>query len=99
MLGAPSAQAEPTGGKLSNLLTEPFVRPGAVQNDRPVSIIALHLFPSSALFSLVIFAAPHHLTPSSAVYWFFMQIGMTIGFFSTVTRSRRTLGASRLRMP
>jgi hypothetical protein len=39
------------------------------------------LFGWMALTSLVFFPAPH-LRPDSPVYWFFMQIGMVLGFFT-----------------
>lgn len=38
------------------------------------------LFGWMALMAFVFFPAPHHLTPTSPVYWFLMQIGMIIGF-------------------
>lgn len=38
------------------------------------------LFAWMALMAFVLFPAPHHLQPDSAVYWFGMQIGMIIGF-------------------
>jgi ABC-type antimicrobial peptide transport system permease subunit len=38
------------------------------------------LFGWMALMSLVLFPAPHHLRPDSAVYWLLMQVGMVIGF-------------------
>jgi hypothetical protein len=38
------------------------------------------LFGWMALMAFVFFPAPHHLMPSSAAYWFLMQIGMMIGF-------------------
>jgi hypothetical protein len=31
----------------------------------------------------VFFPAPHHLPLTSASYWFLMQIGMIIGFFTS----------------
>lgn len=40
------------------------------------------LFAWMALMSFVLFPAPHHLHPDSPVYWFLMQIGMVIGFFT-----------------
>ncbi len=40
------------------------------------------LFGWMALMSFVFFPAPHHLHPDSPVYWFLMQIGMIIGFFT-----------------
>ncbi len=41
------------------------------------------LFGWMAVMAFVLFPAPHHLTPSSAAYWFLMQIGMIIGFFTS----------------
>jgi hypothetical protein len=38
------------------------------------------LFGWMAIMAFVLFPAPHHLMPSSAGYWFLMQIGMIIGF-------------------
>lgn len=40
------------------------------------------LFGWMALMSFVFFPAPHHLHPDSPVYWFGMQIGMVLGFFT-----------------
>lgn len=40
------------------------------------------LFGWMALMFFVFFPAPHHLRPDSPVYWFLMQIGMIIGFFT-----------------
>jgi hypothetical protein len=40
------------------------------------------LFAWMALMAFVLFPAPHHLHPDSPVYWFLMQIGMVIGFFT-----------------
>jgi hypothetical protein len=40
------------------------------------------LFGWMALMAHVFFPAPHHLLPSSPVYWFGMQIGMVIGFIT-----------------
>lgn len=40
------------------------------------------LFGWMALMTFVFFPAPHHLQPDSPVYWFLMQIGMIIGFFT-----------------
>jgi hypothetical protein len=40
------------------------------------------LFGGMAVMSFVLFPAPHHLHPDSPVYWFLMQIGMIIGFFT-----------------
>jgi hypothetical protein len=33
--------------------------------------------------AFVLFPAPHNLTPSSAAFWFLMQIGMIIGYFTS----------------
>lgn len=38
------------------------------------------LFAWMALQAFVLFPSPHHLNPSSPVYWFGMQIGMILGF-------------------
>jgi Domain of unknown function (DUF4396) len=38
------------------------------------------LFGWMAIMAFVLFPAPHHLMPSSAAYWFLMQIGMIIGY-------------------
>lgn len=40
------------------------------------------LFAWMALTAFVLFPAPHHLRPDSPVYWFLMQVGMIIGFFT-----------------
>jgi hypothetical protein len=40
------------------------------------------LFGWMLLMAFVFFPAPHHLTPSSPVYWFLMQIGMALGFLT-----------------
>ena len=62
------------------------VRKGIVQAVKAdvLSLTAFEvgLFGWMALMSFVIFPAPHHLHPSSPVYWFLMQIGMIIGFFT-----------------
>jgi Domain of unknown function (DUF4396) len=41
------------------------------------------LFGWMAVMAFVLFPAPHHLTPSSAAFWFLMQIGMIIGYFTS----------------
>ena len=41
------------------------------------------LFGWMAVMTFVLFPAPHNLTPSTAVFWFLMQIGMIIGYFSS----------------
>jgi hypothetical protein len=41
------------------------------------------LFGWMAIMAFVLFPAPNQLTPSSAAFWFLMQIGMIIGFFSS----------------
>lgn len=40
------------------------------------------LFGWMALMFFVFFPVPHHLRPDSPVYWFLMQIGVIIGFFT-----------------
>ena len=41
------------------------------------------LFGWMALMAYVLFPAPHQLTPSAAAFWFLMQIGMIIGYFTS----------------
>lgn len=41
------------------------------------------LFGWMAITAFVLFPAPHELTPSSAVFWLLMQIGMIIGFVTS----------------
>jgi hypothetical protein len=41
------------------------------------------LFGWMALMAFVFFPAPHHLMPTSAAFWFLMQIGMIIGYFTS----------------
>jgi ABC-type antimicrobial peptide transport system permease subunit len=48
-----------------------------------LSCFEIGLFGWMALMAFVFFRAPHHLMPSSAGYWFLMQIGMIIGFFTS----------------
>jgi hypothetical protein len=45
-----------------------------------LSAFEIGLFGWMAIMTFVLFPAPHHLTPSSAAFWFLMQIGMIIGF-------------------
>lgn len=47
-----------------------------------LSAFEVGLFGWMALMAFVFFPAPHHLEPNSPVYWFGMQIGMIIGFFT-----------------
>ncbi len=48
-----------------------------------LSCFEIGLFGWMALMAFVFFPAHHHLMPSSAAYWFLMQIGMIIGFFTS----------------
>jgi hypothetical protein len=41
------------------------------------------LFGWMALMTFVFFPAPHHLMLTSAAFWFLMQIGMIIGYFTS----------------
>lgn len=41
------------------------------------------LFGWMAIMAFVLFPAPHQLTPSSAAFWFLMQVGMIIGYFTS----------------
>ena len=45
-----------------------------------LSAFEMGLFGWMAIMTFVLFPAPHHLMPSSAAFWFLMQIGMIIGF-------------------
>ncbi len=36
-----------------------------------------------AIMAFVLFPAPHQLTAGSAAFWFLMQVGMIIGFFTS----------------
>jgi Domain of unknown function (DUF4396) len=45
-----------------------------------LSAFEIGLFGWMAVMTFVLFPAPHHLVPSSAAFWFLMQIGMIIGF-------------------
>jgi hypothetical protein len=48
-----------------------------------LSAFEIGLFGWMAMMAFVLFPAPHHLMPSSAAYWFLMQIGMIIGYFTS----------------
>ena len=48
-----------------------------------LTFFEIGLFGWMALMAFVFFPAPHHLMPSSAAYWFLMQIGMIVGFFTS----------------
>jgi hypothetical protein len=41
------------------------------------------LFGWMAVMTFVLFPAPHNLMPSTAAFWFLMQIGMIIGYFTS----------------
>jgi Domain of unknown function (DUF4396) len=41
------------------------------------------LFGWMAIMAFVLFPAPHQLMPSAAAFWFLMQIGMIIGYFTS----------------
>jgi hypothetical protein len=43
----------------------------------------LGLFGWMAIMAFVLFPAPGQLTPSSAAFWFLMQVGMIIGYFTS----------------
>jgi hypothetical protein len=45
-----------------------------------LSAFEVGLFGWMAVMAFVLYPAPHHLRPDSAVYWFLMQVGMIIGF-------------------
>jgi hypothetical protein len=45
-----------------------------------LTFFEIGLFGWMAVMAFVLFPAPHQLTPSSASFWFLMQIGMMIGY-------------------
>jgi hypothetical protein len=47
-----------------------------------LSAFEVGLFGWMALTAFVFFPAPDHIHPASPVYWFLMQVGMVIGFFT-----------------
>lgn len=47
-----------------------------------LSAFEVGLFGWMALMAFVFYPAPNHLHPDSPVYWFLMQVGMIIGFFT-----------------
>jgi hypothetical protein len=47
-----------------------------------LTFFEIGLFGWMALMALVFFPAPHSLMPNSAAFWFLMQIGMIVGFFT-----------------
>jgi hypothetical protein len=47
-----------------------------------LSAFEVGLFGWMALMAFVFFPAPHHIHPDTPVYWFLMQLGMIIGFFT-----------------
>jgi hypothetical protein len=48
-----------------------------------LTFFEIGLFGWMALMALVFFPAPRQLMPNAAAFWFFMQIGMMIGFFTS----------------
>jgi Domain of unknown function (DUF4396) len=48
-----------------------------------LSFFEIGLFGWMALMAFVFFPAPHNLMPNVAAFWFLMQIGMMIGFFTS----------------
>jgi Domain of unknown function (DUF4396) len=48
-----------------------------------LTFFEIGLFGWMALMTFVFFPAPHHLMPSSIAFWFLMQIGMIIGYFTS----------------
>ncbi len=49
-----------------------------------LSAFEVGLFGWMALMAFVFFPAPHHLRPDSVAYWLLMQVGMIIGFFTSL---------------
>jgi Domain of unknown function (DUF4396) len=48
-----------------------------------LTFFEIGLFAWMALMTFVFFPAPHHLMPNSIAFWFMMQLGMIIGYFSS----------------
>jgi Domain of unknown function (DUF4396) len=48
-----------------------------------LTFFEIGLFGWMALMAFAFFPAPHHLMPNSAAYWYFMQIGMAVGFLTS----------------
>jgi Domain of unknown function (DUF4396) len=48
-----------------------------------LTFFEIGLFGWMALMAFVFFPAPHNLMPNVAAFWFLMQIGMIIGFFTS----------------
>jgi uncharacterized protein DUF4396 len=48
-----------------------------------LTFFEIGLFGWMALMAFVLFPAPHPVMPNSAAYWFLMQMGMIVGFFTS----------------
>lgn len=48
-----------------------------------LTFFEIGLFGWMALMAFVFFPAPHRLMPNAAAFWFLMQVGMMIGFFTS----------------
>jgi hypothetical protein len=48
-----------------------------------LTFFEIGLFGWMALMAFVFFPAPHNLMPNVAAFWFLMQVGMMIGFFTS----------------
>jgi hypothetical protein len=59
------------------------VRAAAKADVVSLSFFEVGLFGWMALMAFVFFPAPHNLMPNVAAFWFLMQIGMMIGFFTS----------------
>ena len=58
------------------------IRAAAKADILSLTAFEVGLFGWMALQAFALFPAPHHLHPDSPVYWFGMQIGMTLGFLT-----------------
>jgi hypothetical protein len=59
------------------------LRAAAMADLISLTFFEIGLFGWMALMAFVFFPAPHNLMPNVAAFWFLMQIGMVIGFFTS----------------
>jgi Domain of unknown function (DUF4396) len=59
------------------------LRAAAKADTLSLTCFEIGLFGWMAVMTFVLFPAPHHLMPNAAAFWFLMQIGMMIGYFTS----------------
>jgi hypothetical protein len=59
------------------------LRAAAKADTVSLTFFEIGLFGWMAVMAFVLFPAPHPLLPDTAAFWFLMQIGMMIGFFTS----------------